>query len=547
MSPLAPARLAGLILALVPLVAFAAPGDHQWSLGVNGGGAHDVDGSGRVYGAGTYFGTIDFGGGPMSSINIFNGDVFLVGLDPNGAHQWSASITPVGPTDGLRIDAVAARPGGGFYLAGHMFTGSIDFGGGPIGASGELVVAHFDASGNHVWSASFGSATANDVYATDTHLAITGRTSNSVDFGGGTLTSAGSRDAFLALLATDGTHVFSSLFGDTDDQRGRDVVITPGGEVVLLASIEGTTDFGGGPFTVTDFNPDLVLARFDLAGTHQSSVRWVGQFSSGPSVTSSALAVSSAGDLGIVGELVGSIDFGGGMLTSNQTDAFLLRLDSSTAHLDSRVLGGDGFDGGQGAAFDADGNFVVSGTFSTSIDLGGGPIPTTGASDLFVIAFSPAGLTEWSGTWGTAGSEYLSHVQIGPGRSETVLLAGGGSALDFGGGTLAGTSYALASLAGIGGGVTGVDRPEAGPALNLAAAPNPFRHRSAISFSLPTAGPVQLTVHDVAGRRIETLASGGRSAGPHSVSWEGARASGVYFLRLQTERGVETQRIVQRR
>ncbi|MFH1143855.1 MAG: C25 family cysteine peptidase [Candidatus Eisenbacteria bacterium] len=72
------------------------------------------------------------------------------------------------------------------------------------------------------------------------------------------------------------------------------------------------------------------------------------------------------------------------------------------------------------------------------------------------------------------------------------------------------------------------------------ATPNPFRDRGELRFVLPHAGDVQLEVCDIAGRRIETLAEGWRSAGAHSHSWNGRdRAgrplpTGVYYLRLQT-------------
>lgn len=68
--------------------------------------------------------------------------------------------------------------------------------------------------------------------------------------------------------------------------------------------------------------------------------------------------------------------------------------------------------------------------------------------------------------------------------------------------------------------------------------PNPFNPSTMISFSLPAAALVRLSVYDVLGREITTLAAGQCPAGRTSVTWDGkdasgnSVASGVYFYRI---------------
>jgi len=64
--------------------------------------------------------------------------------------------------------------------------------------------------------------------------------------------------------------------------------------------------------------------------------------------------------------------------------------------------------------------------------------------------------------------------------------------------------------------------------------PNPFNPATTISFVVPERMPVQLTVHDVAGRVVVTLTDDVRDAGVHHFTWnaEGI-ASGIYFAKLQ--------------
>jgi hypothetical protein len=63
--------------------------------------------------------------------------------------------------------------------------------------------------------------------------------------------------------------------------------------------------------------------------------------------------------------------------------------------------------------------------------------------------------------------------------------------------------------------------------------PNPFNPATTLSFALPEAGHVNLTVYDVSGRQVAELADGYRDAGAHEVAFDGsALSSGVYIYRL---------------
>ena len=85
-----------------------------------------------------------------------------------------------------------------------------------------------------------------------------------------------------------------------------------------------------------------------------------------------------------------------------------------------------------------------------------------------------------------------------------------------------------------------LDAPRPGPhapTLVLTASPNPSRGRIAFAFTLPAAGRARLTVVDVAGRIVATLADGPFDAGEHQARWTGAAPAGVYFARLEAPGG----------
>jgi len=63
--------------------------------------------------------------------------------------------------------------------------------------------------------------------------------------------------------------------------------------------------------------------------------------------------------------------------------------------------------------------------------------------------------------------------------------------------------------------------------------PNPFNPNTTISFTLPNAGTVKLSIYDVSGRQVAELINGWRDAGMHQVTFDGSGLpSGVYIYRL---------------
>jgi len=96
---------------------------------------------------------------------------------------------------------------------------------------------------------------------------------------------------------------------------------------------------------------------------------------------------------------------------------------------------------------------------------------------------------------------------------------------------------------------TGIEDPAI--ALSLSPArPNPFRGQTELSFTLPSAGHVELAVYSVDGRLVRTLVSGETAAGPASATWDGRDesglrvGSGLYFVKLSAEAGVRRGKLI---
>ena len=99
--------------------------------------------------------------------------------------------------------------------------------------------------------------------------------------------------------------------------------------------------------------------------------------------------------------------------------------------------------------------------------------------------------------------------------------------------------------------ITAVDEEPTPKALSTVTSyPNPFNPSTTISFTLPESGHAKLTVYNLAGQKVRTLADESMAAGNHTVVWDGrddtgnAVAAGVYLTRLNAGGTVATGKMV---
>ena len=80
--------------------------------------------------------------------------------------------------------------------------------------------------------------------------------------------------------------------------------------------------------------------------------------------------------------------------------------------------------------------------------------------------------------------------------------------------------------------------------------PNPFNSETVIRYALDRERGVELVVYDVQGQKVATLLSGVRTAGVHSVHWDGrddrgrTLASGLYFYKLRAGERKQTRKLL---
>ncbi len=75
--------------------------------------------------------------------------------------------------------------------------------------------------------------------------------------------------------------------------------------------------------------------------------------------------------------------------------------------------------------------------------------------------------------------------------------------------------------------------------------PNPFNPATTLSFTLPNAADISLTVYDIQGGAVARLADGWMTAGTHEIAFDGANLpSGVYLTQFRAGNYTKTQKLL---
>ncbi len=90
---------------------------------------------------------------------------------------------------------------------------------------------------------------------------------------------------------------------------------------------------------------------------------------------------------------------------------------------------------------------------------------------------------------------------------------------------------------------SGIEEAENFTSTELSVESNPVVAGSSVTFNLPSTGHADLSVMDMAGRRVSTLFSGEAQQGLHSVEFQNDLSSGTYFVVLRHGNSVETERV----
>lgn len=454
-------------------------------------------------------------------------------------------------SDGFR-DAIMTSDGG-FLAVGYTYS----FGAGDV----DVFAVKTDAAGDTLWMRAFGGS------APDCAHGVCETGGGDYLVAGYTMSyGRGKEDVYLLRLDAAGDTVWTRTYGGTELDEGRSVCLTSDGYILVAGK---SHSFGAG-------QSDIYLLKIDAAG----DTVWTRVFGgpgadwaedvfemydgtyglSGTSGTVATTAQAYALNVDQSGTLAWDYGFGStnlyrenfgtrgaamadsGMVAAGwRTDqdnldpcqTTFLRVYSGAASMSYRRYVYPFVEYGNMAIPTSDDGFLICGAAKDTANQ---------HNDLFLIKRVQGLGWVWDQTIGGPGSDWgCSVMETEPGYyiiSGYTESSGNGS---FDGWLLRmRDEEASAPTASRTGGVVLLDAPK----------PNPFRPATALRFTVPQAGAVEVAVFDVAGRRIAVLAEGFMQPGEHTVTWYGRDENGadvspgVYLVRLVAGSSVASKKLV---
>lgn len=267
--------------------------------------------------------------------------------------------------------------------------------------------------------------------------------------GTGTTGSTGSSTGTGMMMVCDpnpttGPHTWSKLYGDAGSQYGLAIAHDATGNVFVAGAFSGTIAFGAKSITSAGAS-DIFVAKLAPDGTPI----WAKSFGDGKDQSARGVAADAQGNVIVVGQFVGTVNFGGGAFTSvgpNFDDAFIVKLDTQGNHVWSKKFGNIDSQVPHGVAVGPTGDIAMVGDFQTNMTIDAISLNSTGDTDAFVAVFDSAGTAKWGKALGDAAAQSAHAVAFD--TAGNVLLTGDTAGpIDFGQGLqpLTGTLNAWAA------------------------------------------------------------------------------------------------------
>jgi hypothetical protein len=354
-----------------------------------------VDAVGDLIVAGSFSQRFDCGNGAEAIVPAFPPSMFVAKLRSDGSCVWMRNY---GDYAFMTVTGVATNKGRDVYVSGHynniLRVGAEQ----PSAGMTDAFLIRFSGDGALLRARRFGGPEADraDGVAVDgtdaVILAGTYRRGTSV--GTDILPISGESDVFVAKLdrALDQVTWVQS-FGGPSTEEAKGVAVTPGGEVAVVGSFQGTVEFNratpGAAKQVSAGEQDGFVARLSPLG----AVRWARGFGGIRKDEARAVAVDAQGDVLVGGVYRDRARFDTGMeLVAQAQDLFLARYGGKEGGL--LWLGGYGGTGNEelwGVQVSGLGEVgLIGSTNSTEVRIGTKILAGAGMEDVLVAKFVSA-------------------------------------------------------------------------------------------------------------------------------------------------------------
>lgn len=363
----------------------------QWVRDISGG--HVIpkgvacDHSNNVVVVGWFTSATGVNMGAGSVIGAGVSDIYIAKYTSQNALVWAKTLGELGDDGPL---AVVIDSQNNIIVTGYFdHYGPLDFGGVSLTSVGgtDIFVAKYSPSGTLLWAKGFGGNANESGYG----LAVDGSNnvilaatigSSTIDFGGITISLIGGVNiALVKLSGTDGSTLWAKERGSSFTGYPYAVAVDASGNPIITGQVSGASDLGGGAMG----SGGIYVAKY--LGT-DGSYQW--DHVVGGTVGNGIFVDPVTGNVVLTGDCAGTVDFGGGPITSSTASAFLASYNSSGTYL--WATNSPATSGSQGNSLTVDTNGIIAytGTANGFVNFGGGQIYMAG---FFITSYFSNGST----------------------------------------------------------------------------------------------------------------------------------------------------------
>jgi hypothetical protein len=360
-----------------------------------------LDNTGNIIIGGTFNGTIDVD--PSTSVvnrtSTGNSNIFIIKLDASGNYVWDYCF---GGTSFETFYSLALDASSNVFVTG-TFESTTDFdastatfnltpvlsGGSP---SRDMFALKINANGTFNWARKFGSSLFLDIAEDCTidglgNLIMVGNFQSTVDFDPGTsvfnLSATALYNGFVLKLSNAGNFVWAVKLEGSGYSVCQKVTTNSSNEIFVGGIFSATADLN--PSTtvntyVSNGSDDCFLLKLNASGNYQ----WSSVLGGNGQDFLGDVSTNALDEIAICGQIAGNaaIDLNAGGSTVNYSvvggkDFFLKKLDASGNLVSVYASGGTNDDYGTSTHFLSNGNVLVSGKYTNTVNFNPGATTTT--------------------------------------------------------------------------------------------------------------------------------------------------------------------------
>jgi hypothetical protein len=424
---------------------------------VAGGGNNDrgfgivTSADGSVYSMGTYLDTVIFQAGSGEFLipgSEQSNNTYIEKFSPEGNLIWASGFSGFG-SGGLTGKKIAVDSNGNILLLSFFF-GTVDVDPGPgtfyltaVPEYRNYCIISSDESGNFLWARNILQVGEyNDVesliISSEGDIFIAGGFSNSTDFDSGEntfpITSAGDADAFVLKLDPLGDFVWVKTFGSAGLDKVPALCLDQQNNVFVSGWFFGSVDFDPGPAIseLTSESGSFNLFLLKLSG--DGDFVWVSHFTKTDDVFVRDIASDQLGNIYVIGDLYGVVDFDPGagvseLTSAGASDVCVVKYSNSGTFLWARAVGGSNYEFPAGITTNSDGELFCCGSFRGNADFDPGQgvyelNSADGWDDIFILKLSDAGNLIWVAKTGGPGNNQERCWDVCTTNSDEVYFTG---------------------------------------------------------------------------------------------------------------------------